>query len=168
MFSEAMHTWASAIDDHELSWVKAPATLSIQIDLMIWDKKKSNKSLKFPFSFLCRVLLTVYRILEVCIVSRTPFKWRLKLFTVWIQPCLCFVTIQTVIFILKQKVGRCGFSHMRLETCKPWSWSSQSSHCGQNQNCLANKHCFVSPLSITFHGLVTNQALQYATRYSNL
>jgi hypothetical protein len=26
------------IDDHEPSWVKAPATLSIQIDIMIWDK----------------------------------------------------------------------------------------------------------------------------------
>ena len=29
-------SWLS-IDDHELSWVKAPATLSIQIDLMIWE-----------------------------------------------------------------------------------------------------------------------------------
>jgi hypothetical protein len=37
------------IDDHELSWVKAPATLSIQIDIMILDERSMlilNKILK--------------------------------------------------------------------------------------------------------------------------
>ena len=54
------------IDEHEKSWVKAPATLSIQINLMIWNKMVNF--LKLPWIIVNHLALhIVQNYLYICI-----------------------------------------------------------------------------------------------------